>query len=234
MAEQSNLIREIGLWSIRRALDDRIELGLTRYPDVAVSVNVSARQLAEDGFLGTLNGLLAERNLPPNLLRLELTESAFIESPEKTIALISDLRRIGVRVIIDNFGTGYASLSSLKNLPVDGAEDRSRIHPGSACRPWQRRDRPGGHHAGGQARPAGDGRRRRDDGGDEGAAQLRLRPDAGHADLRAAAVCPAAGVPRVASGTAADAPGPRTPPRSLDRDDDARAGRRAGCGADQL
>jgi diguanylate cyclase (GGDEF)-like protein/PAS domain S-box-containing protein len=120
MAEQSNMIREIGLWAIRRALDDRVQLGLARHPDVAVSVNVSARQLAEDGFLATLNRLLEERRIPPRLLRLELTESAFIETPDRTIALIADLRRIGVRVIIDNFGTGYASLSYLKNLPVDG------------------------------------------------------------------------------------------------------------------
>ena len=96
MAEQSNLIREIGLWAIRRALDDRIQLGLERYPGVAVSVNVSARQLAEDGFLATLNGLLTERGIPPQLLRLELTESAFIETPDRTITLIGELRRIGV------------------------------------------------------------------------------------------------------------------------------------------
>lgn len=57
-----------------------------------------------------------------------MTESAFIESPEKTIALISELRRLGVRVIIDNFGTGYASLSYLKNLPVDGLKiDRAFV-----------------------------------------------------------------------------------------------------------
>ncbi len=120
IAEQSNLIREIGLWAIRRALDDRVQLGLDAWGDVAVSVNVSARQLAEDGFLAVLNSLLAERSFPPRLLRLELTESAFIENPDRTVALIAELRRLGVRVIIDNFGTGYASLSYLKNLPVDG------------------------------------------------------------------------------------------------------------------
>lgn len=120
MAEQSNLIREIGQWAIRRALDDRAQLGLARHPEVAVSINVSARQLAEDGFLATLNRLVTERGIPPRLVRLELTESAFIESPERTVALIGNLRRIGFRVIIDNFGTGYASLSYLKNLPVDG------------------------------------------------------------------------------------------------------------------
>jgi EAL domain-containing protein (putative c-di-GMP-specific phosphodiesterase class I) len=63
---------------------------------------------------------MQERDFPARLLQLELTESAFIENPERTVALIGELRRLGVRVFIDNFGTGYASLSYLKNLPVDG------------------------------------------------------------------------------------------------------------------
>lgn len=127
-AEQSNVIREIGLWVIRRALDDRVRLGLDAYPGISVSVNVSARQLAEEGFLASLNESMNERRFPPTLLRLELTESAFIEHPDRTIVLIGELRRLGVRVIIDNFGTGYASLSYLKNLPVDGLKiDRAFV-----------------------------------------------------------------------------------------------------------
>jgi len=127
-AEQSNLIREIGLWAIRRALDDRVRLGIDLHPDVAVSVNVSARQLTEEGFVATLSELMDEREFPPRLLRLELTESAFIENPERTATLIAELRRLGVRIIIDNFGTGYASLSYLKNLPVDGIKiDRAFV-----------------------------------------------------------------------------------------------------------
>lgn len=127
-AEQSNLVREIGLWAIRRALDDRAELGLSRHQDVAISVNISPRQLAEDGFLAQLNALLAERSFPPNLLRLELTENALIDNSDKTVTLLAELRRLGIKVIIDNFGTGYASLSYLKNLPVDGLKiDRTFI-----------------------------------------------------------------------------------------------------------
>ena len=120
IAEQGSLIREVGLWALRRAIDDRIALGLDRYPDAAVSVNVSTRQLAEEDFVASITTLLAERRFPGRLLRLELTESAFVEHPERSAALISELRRTGVQVIIDNFGTGYASLSHLKNLPVDG------------------------------------------------------------------------------------------------------------------
>jgi len=127
-AERSNLIREVGLWAIRRALDDRIEIGLDKFQDVAISVNISPRQLGEDGFLAQINGMLAERSFPARLLGLELTENSLIDNSEKTVALLAELRRLGIAVIIDNFGTGYASLSYLKNLPVDGLKiDRTFI-----------------------------------------------------------------------------------------------------------
>jgi diguanylate cyclase (GGDEF)-like protein len=126
--EQSNAMREIGIWAIRRALDDRVEIGLDRYEDVSISVNISPRQLAEDGFLAQLNSMLAERHFPTSLLRIELTENALIDNSEKTISLLTELRRLGIKVIIDNFGTGYASLSYLKNLPVNGLKiDRTFI-----------------------------------------------------------------------------------------------------------
>ncbi len=127
-AEQSNLIREIDFWAIRRAIRDRMALGLDGQHDMAVSVNVSVRQLAEEGFLQNLFGLLQTRHFPAHLLRLEITESSFIEHPERTVGLITELRRIGVRVVIDNFGTGYSSLSHVKNLPVDGLKiDRAFV-----------------------------------------------------------------------------------------------------------
>jgi EAL domain-containing protein (putative c-di-GMP-specific phosphodiesterase class I) len=128
MAEQTKMIREVGMWSIKRAIEDRITIGLDRFPDVAVTVNVSVKQLAEEGFLAGVNQMLAAKSFPPNLLQLELTESSFIENPDKTVILISELRRLGIKVMIDNFGTGYASLSYLKNLPIDGLKiDRNFI-----------------------------------------------------------------------------------------------------------
>jgi diguanylate cyclase (GGDEF)-like protein/PAS domain S-box-containing protein len=128
IAEQSNLIRELGFWAIGRAIDDRMSLGMQPGTETGVSVNISVRQLTEEGFLGAIADLLEEKKYPASLLRLELTESSFIEHPERTIQLIMDLRRIGIKVIIDNFGTGYASLSYVKNLPVDGIKiDRAFI-----------------------------------------------------------------------------------------------------------
>ncbi len=128
MAEQTKMIREVGMWSIKRAIEDRIQIGLDRFPDLPVTVNVSVKQLAEEGFLAGVNQMLAAKQFPSNLLQLELTESSFIENPDKTVVLISELRRLGIKVMIDNFGTGYASLSYLKNLPIDGLKiDRNFI-----------------------------------------------------------------------------------------------------------
>ena len=118
--EQNNLMREIGLWSIRRALDDRVSLGIDEKDDLVVSVNVSPRLLGEDGFLAQLNALLTERNFPARLLRLELTENTLLDSSRHTVDLLGQIRRLGVQVFIDNFGTGYASLAYLRNLPVEG------------------------------------------------------------------------------------------------------------------
>ena len=119
-AEQSNLMREIDFWVVRRAIKDRIQLGLERYDSLGVSVNVSVRQLAEPDFLETLYSQMHEQDFPLRLLQLELTETSFIENPERTVELITQLRRLGVKVVIDNFGTGYSSLAHIKNLPVDG------------------------------------------------------------------------------------------------------------------
>jgi diguanylate cyclase (GGDEF)-like protein/PAS domain S-box-containing protein len=128
VAEQSNLKRELGLWVLRRALDDRSWLGLDEYPDLSVSVNVSARQLADDELPARIQSLLKDRGLPAHLLRIELAESALLADPERTARLIDTLRALQVRVIIDNFGTGHASLSWLRQLPVDGLKiDRSFI-----------------------------------------------------------------------------------------------------------
>ncbi|UCE30089.1 MAG: EAL domain-containing protein [Burkholderiales bacterium] len=129
VAEQSNLIRELGAWALERALQDRLAFGLDRFDDAPVCVNVSARQLREEGFLDTLNRQLHGLGFPPHLLRLELTESSLIENPERVVRLIAEIRRLGVQVIIDSFGTGYASLAYLRNLPVDGIKiDRSFVH----------------------------------------------------------------------------------------------------------
>jgi diguanylate cyclase (GGDEF)-like protein/PAS domain S-box-containing protein len=119
VVERNNLAQEIGLWTVQRAIDDLLSLGPDQHPDLVVSVNISPRQLLAEGFLARVSDLLAQRQFPAGRLRLELTENALIDHSEQTIQLLIELRRLGIQVVIDNFGTGYASLSYLRHLPVD-------------------------------------------------------------------------------------------------------------------
>lgn len=119
-AEQSNAMKQLASWTIRRALQDRQKLDLHRYGNLVVSVNISPNQINEDRFLAQLKGMLDEYQVRPEMLRLELTENTLIEASSRTIAQMTALRKLGVQVMIDNFGTGYASLSYLRNLPVSG------------------------------------------------------------------------------------------------------------------
>ena len=84
-----------------------------------MSVNLSARQLAQPDLVTQVRRLLADCGLPPELLVLELTESLLMQDTEATIAKLHDLKSVGVRLAIDDFGTGYSSLSYLRRFPVD-------------------------------------------------------------------------------------------------------------------
>lgn len=85
---------------------------------VPVAVNVSTNNLLDPGFTDTVAELLAANGLPPQLLELEITESAIMRHPEMTLKRLHALRELGVRLSIDDFGTGYTSLAYLKLLPV--------------------------------------------------------------------------------------------------------------------
>jgi EAL domain-containing protein (putative c-di-GMP-specific phosphodiesterase class I) len=84
-----------------------------------VSVNISGRQLRDDGLVGTLSRILEETGLPPDALLLEITESVLMSDLDSTLERLAALRALGVRLAIDDFGTGYSSLSYLQRFPVD-------------------------------------------------------------------------------------------------------------------
>jgi EAL domain-containing protein (putative c-di-GMP-specific phosphodiesterase class I) len=84
-----------------------------------LAVNVSAAQLRERGFDQIVASALADAHLPATLLELEITETALIENIDQAIGTLQRLRASGVRISIDDFGTGLASLSYLKRLPID-------------------------------------------------------------------------------------------------------------------
>jgi EAL domain-containing protein (putative c-di-GMP-specific phosphodiesterase class I) len=83
-----------------------------------VSINLSALSLNDPDLTTTLVSAAQEAQLDPGHVNLELTESSFMESPERALEIIQQIRNLGFRMSIDDFGTGYSSLSYLKNLPI--------------------------------------------------------------------------------------------------------------------
>jgi diguanylate cyclase (GGDEF)-like protein/PAS domain S-box-containing protein len=120
IAEQTGMIVPIGAWVLREACLQAATWSDHSGRDLTVSVNVSPRQLATDEFAGVVEDALADSGLRPELLCLEITESAVMADPAAATVLLERLKAIGVRLAIDDFGVGYSSLSQLKALlPVD-------------------------------------------------------------------------------------------------------------------
>jgi diguanylate cyclase (GGDEF)-like protein len=129
LAEETGLIISVGEWVLRTAcaqLKTWLDAGL---PPLRMAVNLSVKQLLQKDFAGTVEQVLADTGLPPQLLELEITESTLMEHAQDTLEALHRLRSIGVRSTIDDFGTGYSSLSYLKRFPVDIIKiDRSFVH----------------------------------------------------------------------------------------------------------
>jgi EAL domain-containing protein (putative c-di-GMP-specific phosphodiesterase class I) len=89
------------------------------WPDLAMSVNLSALQFRRAGLIETVASALKRSGLPPHLLELELTESILLQDVENNLDTVRKLKALGVRLSIDDFGTGYSSLSYLKRFAVD-------------------------------------------------------------------------------------------------------------------
>jgi EAL domain-containing protein (putative c-di-GMP-specific phosphodiesterase class I) len=122
LAEASGLISELGSWVLERACADVAPLPLR------VSVNVSAVQLRSAGFTAQVADVLVRTGLSPDRLTLELTESVVVDDVAAVSEVFTALRTLGVRIAVDDFGTGFSSLASLAELPVDALKlDRSFI-----------------------------------------------------------------------------------------------------------
>ncbi|WP_057763786.1 bifunctional diguanylate cyclase/phosphodiesterase [Cytobacillus praedii] len=129
LAEETGLIEEIGSWVLRTACMQNKKWQLLGYDSISVSVNVSAFQFQQPGFLKEVKRALNDSKLEPHYLTLELTESTMLKNVDYSIDTMKSLQNLGVKVSIDDFGTGYSSLSYLKNLPINTLKiDRSFIN----------------------------------------------------------------------------------------------------------
>jgi diguanylate cyclase (GGDEF)-like protein len=119
IAEETGLISAIGEWSLRTACAQNVEWLRAGLGRLRVSVNLSARQIADDGLREMVVRALWDTGLEPSQLELEITESSLMQNEEVAVRLLEDLKRVGVAVSLDDFGTGFSSLSYLKRFPVD-------------------------------------------------------------------------------------------------------------------
>ncbi len=119
IAEDSGLIISIGEWIILNACK-QIKLWINEgLPISQVSVNVSARQFLDSGFMKSISYALEQTNLAAEHLELEITESMLIGDTKRIELQLKRLKKMGIKIALDDFGTGYSSLSYLKNFPID-------------------------------------------------------------------------------------------------------------------
>ncbi len=117
-AEESGLIIRIGEWVLEEACKQAREWR-RQGRDIAITVNVSTRQLGEPDFADTVRRVLEASELPPAALCLEITETEIMSHMERVAPRLETLRRVGVQIAMDDFGSGYSSLRYLRSLPLD-------------------------------------------------------------------------------------------------------------------
>jgi diguanylate cyclase (GGDEF)-like protein/PAS domain S-box-containing protein len=117
-AEESGLIVPLGEWVLRQACAQGAAWRRASW-DVGVAVNLSARQITAPGFTAQVAAILAETGLPSTALTVEVTERILVEEDGLITDRLAELHQMGVRMAIDDFGIGYASLAHLRQLPLD-------------------------------------------------------------------------------------------------------------------
>ena len=123
VAEQMGLMDTLGAFVLRRALQEA-----KRWPDLYVAVNLSPLQVRDRTIVDLVRSALEESGVAPSRLMLEITEGVLIDNPEEMVKRIEDLHDLGVRVALDDFGSGYSNLSYLQRFPLDKLKiDRSFV-----------------------------------------------------------------------------------------------------------
>ncbi len=128
LAEENELIVPLGRWVINAACRQIAEWRAEGLPLVPIAINVSPKQLKDESLLETVMSTLAHYQLPPELLEIEVTESCFIEDFDTANHVLEQLTKNGLKIALDDYGTGFSGLKNLKKLPIYAIKiDRSFI-----------------------------------------------------------------------------------------------------------
>jgi len=128
LAENSGQIFGLGEWALRSACAQARRWAQAGYRDLKVGVNISGLQFRQPEFLETIGSIIRESGIEPGSLDLEFTESVIMGNAGNPVGTLRSLKKMGVRLSIDNFGAGYSSLSCLKDFPIDRIKiDRSFV-----------------------------------------------------------------------------------------------------------
>lgn len=129
ITESTGRIDEVGEWVLRTACTQTKSWQNSNLPALPVSVNVSAIQLRDPQFVSKVSRILADAELEPRYLELELTEHVLLEAKESVERTLDTLHALGVRISLDDFGRGYASLDYLRRYPLSKVKiDQSFVH----------------------------------------------------------------------------------------------------------
>jgi EAL domain-containing protein (putative c-di-GMP-specific phosphodiesterase class I) len=117
-AERFNLMTDIDMWVLENALQEAVATGLSS-KEIRLSINISGNTVDSDESLEKIRSLIEQYNINPRSLTFEVTETSAIANLEQANDFINELRKIGCRFSLDDFGSGFCSFSQLKNLPTD-------------------------------------------------------------------------------------------------------------------
>ncbi|WP_226529236.1 GGDEF and EAL domain-containing protein [Metabacillus niabensis] len=118
IAEETGVIVQIGKWILQQVCNDHNQWKQHGHGSIKMAVNISVRQMQEQEFVSSVKQVLEEYNIDPNMFELEITES-IMQNINHSIVILKELKELGVKIAIDDFGKGYSSLSYLKHLPID-------------------------------------------------------------------------------------------------------------------
>lgn len=132
LAEETGIIIPLGRWVLNEACRQMVEWQMEdpSAPRLFVSVNISVKQFTQEALIREVETALIETGFPPELLKLEITETMLVTDAGPALEALLRLKKLGIQIVIDDFGTGYSSLSYLQQLPVDTLKvDRRFVMP---------------------------------------------------------------------------------------------------------